>query len=75
VRQGRVIDVVVSRGVPRVKVPKVVGMPREEARALLEASSLRLGTVSRRTATGAPDRVLEQRPKPGEEVRVDPRST
>jgi len=70
VRSGRSIELVVSRGAPRVKVPKLVGLPRAEAKQLLEAAGLSLGTVSRKKATGEPDRVLSQNPQPGAEVAV-----
>ena len=71
VRAGRGIELVVSLGEARVKVPKLVDLPRAEAKKQLGDAGLRLGTVSRRQATGDPDRVLSQQPEAGTDVRVD----
>ncbi len=70
VREGRGIELVVSLGSPRVKVPKLVGKLRAEAKALLTQKGLRLGAVSRKRTEGKPDRVLEQSPPAGKEVAV-----
>jgi hypothetical protein len=70
VREGRGVELVVSLGPTRAKVPKLVGKPRAEAKELLAQSNLRLGAVSRKRTDGKPDRILEQSPPPGKEVPV-----
>jgi len=72
VREGRAVELVVSLGPPRAKVPNLVGKSRAEARDLLTAARLRLGTVSRQARSSKPgDEVLSQNPGPGKEVPID----
>jgi serine/threonine-protein kinase len=72
VRQGRTVELVVSLGPPRAKVPNLVGKSRGAARGLLESAKLRLGTVSRRPGSEKPaDQVLAQNPQPDKEVPID----
>jgi len=62
---GSGVDLVVSQGPAAIRVPNVVDLPEAEARDLLEASGLRIGTVRRVRRTGAPGTVVEQSPRPG----------
>jgi serine/threonine-protein kinase len=65
-RPGSAVELMVSRGPPRIEVPELVGLPETEARARLEALGLRVGLVRMvprgTTRTGI---VVEQRPRPG----------
>lgn len=70
VREGRGVELVVSLGSPKVKVPNLVGKLHAEARELLAQKGLRLGAVSRKRMQDEPDRVLEQSPPAGKEVPV-----
>jgi len=71
VREGRGIDLLVSLGPPRVRVPKVTGKKLAEARELLAAAGLSAGTINREPASGEPDQVLQQAPKADAEVPVN----
>lgn len=62
---GSVVDLVVSEGPAAIRVPNVVDHTEAEARDLLEASGLRIGTVRRVRRAGPPGTVLEQDPRPG----------
>lgn len=70
VKQGRVIDVRLSKGPQIVQVPKLIGMPLEEAQKALEIWGLTVGTVSQVYHKEMPkDYVVGQSPKP--ETRVE----
>lgn len=77
VREGRVIDVITSDGVPTVKVPNLSNLSLRDATVALENAHLSLGTVSESVNQDltAGD-VLEQHPDPfaaapaGSEVSV-----
>ena len=71
VREGRVLELIVSLGPPKVKVPKVTGKKLPEAKDLLTAAGLALGTVNREPASGEPDQVLQQSPPADTEVPVN----
>jgi hypothetical protein len=72
VREGRSVELVVSLGPPRAKVPNMVGKSLAQARKLVESARLRLGTVSRRPGASEPaDQVLAQSPAPDKEAPID----
>ncbi|MBM3472226.1 MAG: PASTA domain-containing protein [Armatimonadetes bacterium] len=72
VREGRSVELVVSLGPPRAKVPDLVGKSRADALERLESLGLRLGTVSRKPDSPKPaEQVLSQNPPPGKEVAID----
>jgi serine/threonine-protein kinase len=72
VREGRSIELVVSRGPARQEVPDLVGASLSRARDLLEAADLQLGAVSRDPGSPKPaDEVLTQNPQAGKPVPVD----
>lgn len=73
---GSEVGIVVSKGPADIRVPDVVGLQEDEARRRLEASGLKLGTISTRPAQRNPvGIVLEQRPGAGvfspHDVRVN----
>jgi serine/threonine-protein kinase len=71
VREGRSVELVVSLGPPRAKVPDLVGKSRADALSRLESAGLRLGTVSRNPESSKPaEEVLSQNPPPGKEVAI-----
>ena len=72
VREGRSIELVISLGPPRAKVPDLAGKSRADALSRLESAGLRLGTVSRNPDSPKPaEQVLSQNPSPGKEVPID----
>lgn len=68
VKEGRLIEVVVSSGPPKIQVPGVVGEPLVAATATLEGLNLKVRTVAR-PSTEPEGTVLAQRPKAGAHVR------
>lgn len=63
------VSVLVSAGLPRVRVPDLVTRSLAEAQATLERLGLRLGDVSEDSASlAAPGTVLRQSPRAGNEV-------
>jgi beta-lactam-binding protein with PASTA domain/sugar lactone lactonase YvrE len=65
VNGGTPVSLVVSRG-PRMTVPSVMGMPREEARAAIIAAGLTVGSISESYHPVVPaGRVLKQMPVGG----------
>ncbi len=62
---GTRVTLVVSAGAPTIRIPDLMGLTLEEARATLEQVGLPLGTYFRRTADQRPGTVIEQRPLPG----------
>ncbi len=71
VKQGRVVDLVVSRGPKSVQVPEVVGKSLSDAEALLKESYLQVGRVRREASRRSADTVLEQRPTAGKPADRD----
>lgn len=72
VRQGRLVELVVSMGPAQAKVPNLVGKSRSDARKILESVGLRLGTVSYKPDASEPaDQVIGQNPVPGKECPID----
>lgn len=65
VRAGRRIDIVVSRGPAKVKVPRVVGLQIAEAEELLQKVGLALKQDGERRADAPAGEILSQRPGPG----------
>ena len=66
--RGRTVTITVSRGVPPVEVPRLIGLSREEAEQQL--SNLGLSAeVSERESTRPPGTVLDQDPDEGERVQ------
>jgi eukaryotic-like serine/threonine-protein kinase len=71
VKQGRLIELTVSRGPKSVKVPALVGKSVTEAQEFLQRSYLKLGDLHR-IASGEPaDTVLVQTPEAGTVVDRD----
>lgn len=65
VREGRVIDVVTSDGVPTVKIPNLSNLSLRDARVALENAHLQLGAVSESINYNVVEgQVLEQHPDP-----------
>ncbi len=62
---GTRVTLVVSAGAPTIRIPDLMGLTLEEARATLEQVGLTLGTYFRRTADQPSGTVIEQRPLPG----------
>ena len=71
VKQGRAVDLVVSRGPKSVQVPSVVGKSLGEAEGLLKQSYLQLGQVRREPSKQDADAVLEQTPPAGKTADRD----
>jgi len=64
VREGRVIDVVLSDGEPTAKVPNVANMSVRDATVTLENAHLDVGSVSSQYDSGVPEAtVLSQQPE------------
>jgi eukaryotic-like serine/threonine-protein kinase len=69
VRQGRVVDVVVSQGKPTTKIPNVANLSVREATVALENAKLALGTVTQRLDSAVSEgTVLDQEPEAFGEV-------
>lgn len=64
IKKGRDVRVVISKGSKAVPMPALVGMPLEQARAILEQAGLPLGLISK-VYGGETDRLLAQIPKRG----------
>ena len=64
VEEGNPVTIVVARGPGRVEVPRVVGLPVEEAFVRLQAAELR-GRTSEVSSRQPEDRVIQQSPAPG----------
>ncbi len=72
VREGRVIDVILSDGVPLVSVPNLSNMSLRDAKLALSNAHLTLGTVSEtQNVDVVAGEVLEQRPDPFTQVSAD----
>jgi beta-lactam-binding protein with PASTA domain len=72
--EGEPVDLIVSRGVPSVVVPDVLGEDKETARAEIEDARLQARLVERDSDEPA-GTVIDQRPRPAESVAVDTRVT
>lgn len=68
-QQGSTVTLYVSSGVPRVRVPALVGLARDAAVARLEELDLEARVVERKDTAPA-GQVLEQDPDPGSRVEV-----
>ena len=69
VRQGRVVELIVSDGPPSVRMPDVREMELSRARDVLTKSDLRLARIARRYDDNVPrDWVMEQTPAPDDRV-------
>jgi serine/threonine-protein kinase len=68
--EGDKVDLVISAGVANVEVPKIVGLPLEEAQAALKAAGLRLNAQVgvEEKADAQPNQVLRVDPVEGEQV-------
>jgi serine/threonine-protein kinase len=63
---GTTVDLVVSKGPADIRIPDVVGLKQEDARQRLEATGLRVGTITtRQSRRGGAGIVVEQRPAAG----------
>lgn len=63
---GSAVDLVVSRGPADIRIPDVVGLKQEDARQRLEATGLKVGTITtRQSRRGGAGIVVEQRPAAG----------
>lgn len=71
VKQGRLVDLVVSRGPKSVQVPALVGKSFSEAQELLKQSYLQVGRVRREASKQPADSILEQQPAAGKTVDRD----
>lgn len=71
VKVGRVVNLMISSGKRRVKVPDLIGRPLTQVQAVLLAAGLQVGQVreekNQEVASGA---VITQEPLPGEEVET-----
>ncbi len=65
VKEGRLVDLVVSRGPKSVEVPALVGKSLSEAEELLRQSYLQVGRVRREASKQPADSILEQQPPAG----------
>lgn len=63
--EGSTVKVVVSKGLPMLKVPDVVGMNKGKARKAITAKKLEVGSVSKRYDDEAPGTVVAQDPMDG----------
>ena len=69
VPDGGTVDLVVSKGIEMTVVPaEVVGLPRQEAEALLADRKLEVGELIGRDGLYAPGTVLAVTPEPGQQV-------
>ncbi|MCP5112156.1 MAG: PASTA domain-containing protein, partial [bacterium] len=68
VEAGSFVTVFISTGAQQFPMPNVEGMSLEEAQELLTANGLETGTVTERPDEGEAGIVLEQSPRPGENV-------
>lgn len=71
VKQGRMIELAVSRGPKSVPVPRVVGKTLSQAENLLGQKYLRVGRVRRQASSEPFDTVMEQDPAAGAKVGRD----
>jgi beta-lactam-binding protein with PASTA domain len=69
VKQGRIINLMVSSGSRKVIVPNLLGRLLPQAEAVIMAGEFRIGTIRPENNLVAPEgTVLAQEPLPGEEV-------
>lgn len=68
---GNIVNIVVSKGTDKqVMVPSLVGLPFDDAQAILRESGLVVGTTSyKHSETYFPNTVIEHHPRPGELVQ------
>ena len=71
VRQGRMVNLIISSGRQKIIVPNLLGRPVAQVKEMLLAKGLRLGKISReKVAELNSGTVLAQTPLPGEEVNI-----
>ena len=75
VAEGSVVMVSISTGPPRVAVPDVVGISRQEAQAALESAEFRPRVQRRYSDTVPEDRVISTDPEAGTRARQGSRVT
>ena len=63
--EGATVNLVVSAGQKFVAVPAVIGLPRQEAEAALEAAGLDVGAVTEQPSTEPAGQVVASSPKQG----------
>ncbi len=69
VKQGSSVEAIVSLGQELVQVPDLTGQALQAAQVTLHAAGLGLGrTAGVFSATGAPGTVVDQNPRPGDQV-------
>lgn len=68
VKRGQVVEVVLSKGSPKVRIPSLVGSSFAQAQIFLAGAHLRVGRESLMNSTELRDQVLGQSPSPGEMV-------
>jgi serine/threonine-protein kinase len=68
IKHGQVVEVVLSKGNPKVKVPAVTHQSFQEAQIMLAANRLRVGRESVMVSAESKDTVLGQVPAPDEMV-------
>lgn len=68
VRRGSAVDLVVAES-PKVEVPNIVGMPIQQARALLASRGLKMPEPGMKSGADARVTVTSQEPKAGERVK------
>jgi beta-lactam-binding protein with PASTA domain/tRNA A-37 threonylcarbamoyl transferase component Bud32 len=71
VERGRAVNLVVSKGPPRLEMPTLVGRPLPDARRLLQEMGITLAEVRSVVSPDAePGTVVEQSPSPGTRMRA-----
>ncbi len=76
VERGRTVNLVVSKGPPRVTMPPLVGRPLREARRMLEELGITLAEVKTSpTSDVEPGIVVDQSPEAGTRIRPQERVT
>jgi serine/threonine-protein kinase len=65
------VSIVVGKRPPPVEVPLLTGLTEDEARQVLEAEGLRLGTVTEEASDQEPGTVIAQNPLPFDRVPAD----
>lgn len=76
VERGRPLNLVISKGPPRVEMPPLVGRPLREARRILEDLGITLAAVKTSATTDLdPGIVVDQSPGAGTQIRPQDRVT
>ncbi|MCA1822885.1 MAG: Stk1 family PASTA domain-containing Ser/Thr kinase [Frankia sp.] len=69
-RKGGLVNLFVSKGIERVRVPDVRTKSQADAEAALRAAHLKVGRVIQRDVNGVAGTVIEQTPPPGRTVNA-----